>query len=1126
MKVSDGLLSGPERGVTVTVMDVEEAGTITVDNLSPAVGDRVKFTLTDPDGGIDLTQPPPGQPPPILSNIELSTTSTGPWLGKNVGESLSKTFMYTIVEGDTDKYLRASVTCIDERGPGKSVTSMETEAITADPILNAKPRFTAGGTQNVEEGDTGRTVGVDITASDRDMDSLTFGILDGPNADNFVLVMINSTTVKLKTAQALDFEMTSGLMFLQVAVHDGKGLDGSNNVISDDSIDATTTVTINIIDVEEVGVVTLSDDEPGVGTPLTATHADDDGMVSGATWQWARSGNGRTGWTNISGETLRRYTTSQADADFFLRARVTYADNRGAGKSAEAITTERVFGENQRPTFPSTESGARTVEENSRAGVSVGDPVAAENPEGDRLVHTLAGVNAAAFTIVESTGQLRTKEPLDFETKPSYSVTVEVHDGRDGLGNISTAVDDSKVVTVTVENVEEQGAITLTSDTATIQARVPVTAVLSDDDGPSGVTWQWARSPNGRSDWVNISGARSATFTPTDDDGGNYIRATASYTDGHGPSKTANDVSPRVGDAPPINSAPAFPSTENGQGEVAEDAGSTNIGDAVVTTGFNNDTLYYSLSGTDAASFEIGQNNGQLRLASGVMLDFEGKRSYRITVEVSDRADPLDDQDMAIDARKSVTVTVTNVNEAPAVTGEAAPTFAENGSNAVASYSGTDPERDTLTWSVSGSDFWISDRGRLYFRTPPSFKRSTTYTVTVTAEDDGGLRDSLSVTVTVTDVEEDGVITLSPLRGWDGTRFTADLDDGDGVSGSIDWQWARSSNRSSSSWTDIAGATGINYTATADDIGNYLRVTATYTDNWSSGNTASAILAGKIGDVRPSQNNAPAFADTTAERSIGQGTSARRAIGAPVRATVEDPDDVLKYSLSGQDASKFSVDPATGQLRTKEVLDYDPQGQNDYTVTVGVLDGFGPTYLPSPLVDDTIEVTITVTQVARRVITGGGGGGGFGPALTAPKFVDGFRTSRPLDVNARVGDAVGDPVAATHPNDDDVTYSLSGANAALFTVDEETGQIRLGLSVTLALGQTYTVNLTATDSSGTGAIIIVVIEVAEGVGGDPYDLNRDGIIGKDEVLKAVADYFAELIEKDEVLALVARYLAV
>ena len=146
------------------------------------------------------------------------------------------------------------------------------------------------------------------------------------------------------------------------------------------------------------------------------------------------------------------------------------------------------------------------------------------------------------------------------------------------------------------------------------------------------------------------------------------------------------------------------------------------------------------------------------------------------------------------------------------------------------------------------------------------------------------------------------------------------------------------------------------------------------------------------------------------------------------------------------------------------------------------------------------------------------------PSPVAPQFIDGFRTSRPLALTARAGDAVGDPVAATHPRNADVTYSLSGADAALFTVDEETGQIRLGQARTLALGQTYTINLTATDSSGTGAIIIVVIEVAEGVG-DPYDLNRNGSIEKDEVLEAVADYFAELIEKDEVLALVARYFA-
>ena len=168
-----------------------------------------------------------------------------------------------------------------------------------------------------------------------------------------------------------------------------------------------------------------------------------------------------------------------------------------------------------------------------------------------------------------------------------------------------------------------------------------------------------------------------------------------------------------------------------------------------------------------------------------------------------------------------------------------------------------------------------------------------------------------------------------------------------------------------------------------------------------------------------------------------------------------------------------------------------------------------------------VTVTVTVAPPASSS-SGGGGGGGFGPAPTAPSFVDGFRVSRPLAVNARPGDAVGDPVAATHPNDDDVTYSLSGVDAPLFTVDAETGQIRLGQAVTLELGQTYTVNMTATDSTGTGAIIIVDIAVAEAAF-HRYDLNRNGSIEKDEVIAAITDYFVGLIEKDVVLEVVAAY---
>ena len=63
------------------------------------------------------------------------------------------------------------------------------------------------------------------------------------------------------------------------------------------------------------------------------------------------------------------------------------------------MTANRVFGENQRPTFPSTENGQRSIPENSRSGVSVGAPVAAEDPEDDGLTYSLRGPDADAFAM-------------------------------------------------------------------------------------------------------------------------------------------------------------------------------------------------------------------------------------------------------------------------------------------------------------------------------------------------------------------------------------------------------------------------------------------------------------------------------------------------------------------------------------------------------------------------------------------------------------------------------------------------------------------------------------------------------------------------------------------------------
>ena len=56
--VTDILSDSPRltatRDITVTVEDIEEAGTITVDNLNPGVGDTIHFELIEPDGGVNF----------------------------------------------------------------------------------------------------------------------------------------------------------------------------------------------------------------------------------------------------------------------------------------------------------------------------------------------------------------------------------------------------------------------------------------------------------------------------------------------------------------------------------------------------------------------------------------------------------------------------------------------------------------------------------------------------------------------------------------------------------------------------------------------------------------------------------------------------------------------------------------------------------------------------------------------------------------------------------------------------------------------------------------------------------------------------------------------------------------
>ena len=147
-----------------------------------------------------------------------------------------------------------------------------------------------------------------------------------------------------------------------------------------------------------------------------------------------------------------------------------------------------------------------------------------------------------------------------------------------------------------------------------------------------------------------------------------------------------------------------------------------------------------------------------------------------------------------------------------------------------------------------------------------------------------------------------------------------------------------------------------------------------------------------------------------------------------------------------------------------------------------------------------------------------------------PMFVDGAAT-RSIAENSAEGTDVGMPVAASDADGNELTYTLGGADAALFTIDEKTGQIKVGAGTAPDYEtepHTFTVEVTATGPSGGGVIItvtIAVIDVNLGPLGSRYDANRDRKIDRNEVIAAIVDYFDDLIGRDEVIAVIVLYFS-
>ncbi len=432
--------------------------------------------------------------------------------------------------------------------------------------------------------------------------------------------------------------------------------------------------------------------------------------------------------------------------------------NYVTGFSAEPVP---IVQPNSPPEFPTTEVGTRSVDENTSSGRNFGDPVAATDADSDRLTYSISGTDAALFDVVATSGQLRTNGALDHESRSVYSFSMSVTDGKDIYGNAETTVDDTIIVTVTVNDVDEPPEIL-----------GPAEADDYDENGTGDVATYFATDPEGVNSTFNwsLSGADSGDFnidgstgvltfsstpdyeSPVDSNRNNEYLVTVVATE-QGGMQGRLDVKVMVNDvneAPTVTGTQSLTYPENGTHSLA----------TYRATDPERDAISWSVGGTDSDDFDISET-GVLTFANvpdfEIPADANQDNEYLVRVQAFDG-----DLIGALD----VTVRVTNAAgaEEPTITTTSNPSpYRENGTGSVHTFRGTDPQGRPLSWSLTGADsndFEINSSGVLTFHSPPDFEspadanRNNDYEITVIVTDEQELTDSVDVTVTVTDVNE------------------------------------------------------------------------------------------------------------------------------------------------------------------------------------------------------------------------------------------------------------------------------------------------------------------------------------------------------------------------------------
>ena len=1093
-------------------------------------------------------------------------------------------------DADGEATYTITVTAKDPSGaPG-----MATVVVTITDV-NDKPEFPEASLKEhtIAEAATTLTLGAPYDATDDDAGDdvtgtaeLTYGVT-GADASAFTIgngedlnddgddTDLNEVLGQLALKKTPDFEAKSSYSVTVTATDDGNAT-------------AELKVTVTVTNAEDAGTVDLSQREPQVDRPVVASLTDKDGSISGASWQWYRNAVAGTvdgdldtadgaavcaadtaTLCRIDKATGPAYTPVRADAPAddadtaaMLAVRVKYtdkhvtdttpADDVDDGDSAFTVTQADVqtsdpantapkFADDQDPNTSGDQADAvRSVAENADKE-SVGDAVTATDTNGDLLIYTISGTDAAAFTIVSGLkdggsgeGQIKTAMKLDYETKKQYMVVVTTTDPSGAIDTVNVVInvtdeddppaitgdktftvmenatdavetftatdqdgdevtwdlegddaalfeisdagvltfkdspsfetkkdkDDDNVykvtvtasgmakstqaVEVTVTDVDEPGKVTLSQPQPQVGRTVTATGSGDPDAGVEDEKWQWSRSASADGPWTDIAKATSTSRTPDAADEGMYLRATVTYTDKFG-AQSASMVSENpVEERTLANAAPSFADhdtdtdTAGVQATRAVDEGvkGANVGKPLSAKDADGDVLLYSIA------------------ATGTMADGEGATGTAVT-NIKDL--------FSIDARSGQIKT----------------------------------KVDTLDSDDSGTTGADDTSGEV------------TYTFEVTAKDPSSAPGTAMVTVTITDVNDKPEFPEASLKTHTiaeaattltlGAPYAATDDDaGDAVTDAELTYGVTGADASAFTIGNEAadrGQLALKKTPNFETKSSYsVTVTATDDENATAELkvTVTVTNAEDAGTVdlsqREPQVDRPVVASLSDEDGNISGASWRwyRNAVATTDDTALDTADGVVCADDTDTATLCRIDKAIGPSYTPVAADT-ATADTDTAAMLAVRVTYTDKYVTDADDNDVDDgdSAFTVTQAAVQISD---------PANTAPKFADDQdpnTTGNQADaVRSVVENAdkenVGDAVTATDDDGDLLIYTISGTDAAAFTIvsglkdgGSGEGQIKTAMKLDYETKKQYMVVVTATDPSGASDSINVIINVTD-----------------------------------------------